>query len=330
MPPRWADKADMRDDKVKEEIAGKDKSKFLTFLVFLLISTALWFLIKLTKVYTTTTDFTVAYTEVPASKWISTPEQQVKLSFEADGFATLRYHLVRPQKRKVYLSLSEVPYRLEGGNTYSYSTQYVAEQVSEWLDIPSGNVTMNDDKQYFNMEELQSKDLPVVVPLDVKTQRQYLVYGAPKVVPDRVTVYGPKNVLDTITAIHTATFQAVNASGQLSQTLALDYYGGVVRSEQVTAEVVVEVEQYTETDIEVPVKVTDSLVCRFFPETMKVKCLVPIRDFAAISAASFLVLADTAQLHRLQPLLDIRLERVPDHVQIVKTEPEQVEYLIVN
>ena len=83
-------------------------------------------------------------------------------------------------------------------------------------------------------------------------------------------------------------------------------------------------------DVEVPVKVTDTVNLRFFPETMKVKCMVPIRDYANITGASFLVLADTAQLHRLQPVLDIRLEQVPEHVLVVKTEPEQVEYLIVN
>ena len=180
------------------------------------------------------------------------------------------------------------------------------------------------------MEDLQHKELPVEAPLDVKTQRQYFVYGVPQVVPDMVTVYGPKNVLDTMTAVHTQVFSAVNAAGRLTQTLPIDYYGGVVRSEQATAEVTVEVEQYTETDIEVPVKVSDTVNCRFFPETMKVKCLVPIRDFASINASSFLVLADTAQLHRLQPLLDIRLAKVPEHVRIVKTDPEQVEYIIVN
>ena len=77
-------------------------------------------------------------------------------------------------------------------------------------------------------------------------------------------------------------------------------------------------------------KCTDSVTLRFFPETMKVKCLVPIRDYASISGASFKVLADTAQLHHLEPLLDIKLVQVPENVQVLKTEPDKVEYLIVN
>lgn len=317
-------------EQIKEEIVRKDKSKALTFLVFLLISTALWVLIKLTKEYTSQTTFLVTYAEVPVNKWISTSEQSVKLSFVADGFVTLRHNLVRAQSRTVVIPLDEVPYRLEGGNTYSYSSQYVAERVADWLGVPAGNVTVNDDKQFFNMEDLQSKELPVRVPLAVETKRQYYVYGQPHVTPSSLTVYGPKNVLDTMTAVYTATLHADNASENLAQTLEVNYYDGAIRSDVATVEVVVEVEQFTEIDIEVPVKVADSLNLRFFPETMKVKCLVPVRDFASINGASFKVLADTAQLHRLRPLLDIKLVQVPENVQVLKTEPSQVEYLIVN
>ncbi len=317
-------------DQITEEMEKKDKSKILTFLIFLLISTALWFLIKLTKDYSTQTVFNITYTEVPVNKWVSTPNQQVKCSFVADGFVTLRHNLVRKHKRVVEIPLNEVSYHLEGGVTYSYSSQYVAEHIAEWIGIPASNITMNEAKQFFNMEDLQSKEVAVLVPLDVKTQRQYNVYGAPQVNPATVTVFGPKNLLDTMTAVYTEPIHAVNVNENISRTLKIDYYDGAVRAEQEMAEVLVEVEQYTEIDIEVPVKVTDSLTLRFFPESMKVKCMVPIKDYASITGASFLVLADTAQLHQRKPLLDIKLDQVPENVHVVKTEPKQVEYLIVN
>lgn len=331
MPRRWADRDDMNPvDQIKDEIGKKDKSKFLTFLIFLLLSTALWLLIKLTKDYTSQTDFIITYTDVPVNKWVSTSEQSVKLSFVADGFITLRHNMVRKQKRVVAIPLDDVPYRLEGGNTYSYSAQYIAERVADWLGVPAGNVTMNDDKHFFNMEDLQSKEVSVRVPLDVKTQRQYLIYGTPVVTPSSVMVFGPKNLLDTLNAVYTTTFHAVNATRSITQTLPINFFDGAIHSAVATVEVTVNVEQYTETDIEVPVKVTDTLNLRFFPETMKVKCMVPIRDFASVNATAFSVEADTAQLHRLQPLLDIHLVQVPPYVQVIKTEPEQVEYLIVN
>lgn len=317
-------------EEIKDEIKGKDKSKFLTFLFFLLISALLWFLIKLSKEYTTQTVFTVVYTQAPVNKWVSSSDQKVNLSFVADGFVTLRHNLIRQPNRVVEISLEEVPYRLEGGNTYSYGSQYVAERVADWLGVPAGNVTMNDDKQYFNMEDLQQKELPVQVPLDVTTQRQYYLYGDPIVEPATLTVYGPKSVLDTVEVLHTEPFVATGANADITRSLAVDYYQGVIQAAEQTVQVTVRVEQYTETQVEVPVTVADSLQVRFFPETMTVRCLVPIRDFASLSPAAFVVLADTAQLHLRQPLLDIRLVQVPEHVQVIKTEPEQVEYLIVN
>lgn len=317
-------------EQIKEDIAKKDKSKVLTFLVFLVISAVLWFLIKLTKEYTSQTSFFVTYTEVPVNKWVSTSQQAVKLSFVADGFITLRHNLVRKQYRTITIPLNEVTYRLEGGNTYSYSSQYVAERVADWLGVPTGSVTINDDKQFFNMEDLQSKELQVRVPLDVKTQRQYQVYGQPHATPSSITVYGPKNMLDTMTAVYTATLHAVNASEDVVQTLALDLYDGAVRSDVTAVEVLVDVEQYTEIDIEVPVKATDRRNLRFFPETVKVKCMVPIKEYTSINGALFRVLADTAQLHQLQPLLDVKLVQIPENVQVLRIEPEQVEYLIVN
>lgn len=316
-------------EKLKEEIERKDRSRFLSFLVFLIISTVLWFLIKLSKDYTTQSVFTLVYIDAPVNKWVSTPEQEVKFSFVADGFVTLAHRLVPRQKRVVELSLEEVPYRLEGGYTYSYSSQYVAERVADRLNIPAGNVTINDERQYFNMEDLQSKVLPVSVPLKIQTQRQYQLYGAPGVTPDKVTVYGPKNLLDTLKSVSSMPLEAYGASEDLQRTLALDLLGGTIRSDVGQVEVTVDIEQFTEVDIDVPVAVTDSLELRFFPETVTLKCMVPIRDYATVNGSSFKVLADTSQLHRLQPLLDVRLEKVPANVQVIRMEPGQVEYLIL-
>lgn len=315
---------------IKEELSKKDKRSFLTFLVFVAIAVVLWFLIKLTKEYSTQTVFQVRYTEIPVNKWVSTPVQAVKLTFVADGFVTLGHNMVRKRNRVVEIPLSEIPYRLEGGYTYSYSSQYLVERVAEWLGIPASNVTTNDDKQFFNMEDLQSKVLPVVVPLRVQPQRQFRVYGTPSVAPSTITVYGPKNILDTLGSVHTEPLQADNASEDFERDMKLNLYGGSIRSEVEEVKVTVDLERYTEIDVEVPVTVTDTLSVRFFPEKMTLKCMVAIKDYGSVTPASFVVQADTAQLHRRLPLLDIRLVSAPAKVQVLKTEPDKVEYLIMD
>lgn len=316
-------------ERINEKAEPKNKRSVLTFLVFLAISTALWLLIKLSNDYSTQTTFSLQLEEVPADKWISSPELVVKMSLNTDGFHTLRCKMIREPKRVVTIPLNEVPYRQETDNTYSFSSQYVAERIANFLGIGTSDVVMNDDKVYFNMDVLKSKVVPIVFQSDIKTQRQYDVYGIPTIDPSTITIFGPQEVIDTVKSVKTVKVSKANVSQGFRETVGLDLLGGKIRSNVKVVTVEVNVEKFTEKDIEVPIKVSGGLRVRFFPETMKVKCLVAIKDYASIVPEDFSVAVDRQQLEALQPLLDVRLASWPQYIQVLSTSPDKVEYLIV-
>ena len=314
-------------NRIKQKVERTNKHSAFTFLVFLVISTAAWFLVKLSENYVTQTTFRLQMEEVQADKWISSDEQSVKMSLNIDGFHTLRYKMIRD--RVVTIPLNEVSYRLENGNTYSFSSQYVAEKVAEKLNINASDITMNDAKIYFTLDALKSKVVPVVLQSNVTTARQYDIYGIPTLDPSSVTVYGPQEVIDTIKTVRTEPLVMNNVSQNFNVTLPLDLLGGRIHSNVKEVKAEVQVEKFTEMDVEVPIKITDSLKMRFFPETMTVKCLVAMRDYASITPENFVVAVDKQQLKAMQPLLDVRLASWPPTVQILSTRPDKVEYLIV-
>ena len=316
-------------DTIKQKTERQNKRSALTFLIFLALSTAAWFLVKLSENYTTQTTFRLQFEEVPADKWISSGDPSVKMSLVIDGFHTLKYKMIREPNRFVTISLDEVPYRMENGNTYSFSSQYVAEKAAERLGINASDITMNEAKVYFTMDALKSKVVPVVLLSDIKPQRQYGLYGIPMLDPASVTIYGPEEVIDTVKSIKTEMLSRVNVNQGFNETLALDLLDGKIRSNTKEVKVSVQVEKYTETDVEVPIKVADSLKLRFFPETMTVKCLVAIKDYPSIKPEQFSVAVDKQQLEARQPLLDVRLAAWPQYVQILNFHPDKVEYLIV-
>lgn len=316
-------------DNIGQKAERKEKRSVLTFLVFLAISTALWFLIKLSENYTTQTTFKLQFVEVPTDKWVSTDDQSVKMSLMIDGFHTLRCKMIREPNRFVTIPLNEVPYRFESGNTYSFSSQYVAEKVAERLGINASDITMNDAKIYFSMDALKMKVVPVVLRSDIKTQRQYDLYGIPVLDPSSVTIYGPQEVVDSIKAVKTELLAKTNVSQSFSETLQLDLLDDQIRSNIKEVKANVQVERFTEMDVEVPIHVTSNQRVRFFPETMSVKCLVAIRDYASITPESFTVTVDKHQMEAMQPLLDVHLASWPPTVQILSTRPDKVEYLIV-
>ncbi len=314
-------------NRIKQKVERTNKHSAFTFLIFLVISTAAWFLVKLSENYVTQTTFRLQMEEVQADKWISSDEQSVKMSLNIDGFHTLRYKMIRD--RVVTIPLNEVSYRLENGNTYSFSSQYVAEKVAEKLGINASDITINDAKIYFTLDALKSKVVPVVLQSNVTTARQYDIYGIPTLDPSSVTVYGPQEVIDTIKTVRTEPLIMNNVSQNFNATLPLDLLGGRIHSNVKEVKAEVQVEKFTEMDVEVPIKMTDSLKMRFFPETMTVKCLVAMRDYASITPENFAVAVDKQQLKAMQPLLEVRLASWPPTVQILSTRPDKVEYLIV-
>lgn len=316
-------------DNIKQKVERTNKHSFFTFLVFLAISTAAWFLVKLSENYVTQTTYRLLLVEAPADKWVSSDAQTVKMSLNIDGFHTLRYKMIREPNRVVTIFLNEVPYRLESGNTYSFSSQYVAEKVAESLDINASDITVNDAKIYFTMDALKSKVVPVDLQSDITPQRQYDVYGIPMLDPSSVTIFGPQEVIDTIKVVRTKMLSMSNVSQNFSATVPLDLLDGLIRSNIKEVKVDVQVEKYTELDVEVPIKVTDSLKVRFFPETMSVKCLVAMKDYNTILPDNFSVSVNMEQLKAMQPLLDVRLVTWPPSVQVLGTRPDKVEYLIV-
>ena len=316
-------------DRIKQKVERTNKHSAFTFLIFLALSTAAWFLVKLSEDYVTQTTFRVLMEEVPADKWVSSDEQSVKMSLNIDGFHTLRYKMIREPNRFVTIPLNEVPYRLENGNIYSFSSQYVAEKVADRLGITASDITMNDAKVYFTMDALKSKVVPVVLQSNITTARQYDIYGIPMLDPSSVTVFGSQEVIDSIKMVRTELLSRDNVNQSFSATLPLDLLDGQIHSNIKEVKVEVQVEKYTEMDVEVPIKVADSLKVRFFPETMAVKCLVAMRDYASITPESFMVSVDKEQLKAMQPLLDVRLATWPPTVQILSTHPDKVEYLIV-
>ena len=325
-----SDKPNMNQlDTIKPKTERKSHRSVLTFLVFLALSTAAWFLVKLSENYVTQAAFRIQFTEIPAEKWVSSDEQQLKMSLNIDGFHTLRYKTLREPNRFVTIPLNEVPYRLENGNVYSVSSQDVAEKVAERLGISPSDITMNDPKVLFTMDELKSKVVPIVFRSDIKMQRQFGLYGIPTIDPASVTIYGPVEVIDTVRAVRTLMVSKTNVSDDFSESVGLDMLGGKIQSNTKEVRVTVEVEKYTELDIEVPVRVADNLKLRFFPETVSVKCLVAMKDYASVVADDFNVTVDKQQLKASQPLLDVSLTSWPKTVQVLSTQPDKVEYLIV-
>ena len=306
------------------------RNNIVAFVICLVIAAGLWLLIELQEQFTTQASFRIRLVDAPTERLITLNEEQtVKFSLQANGFKTLGCRLLRDSKRGVAVSLAEVPYRVESGNTYSFSSQYVAEQIAALLGVNASDLTMNDDKVYFDMELLRSKVVPVVLRADIRTPSRYETYGLPIIEPAKVTVYGPKDMLDTLTAVRTQRFAKSGVNESLEEMVPLDLAEGRLHCDVSEVKVNVTVLQYTEQALEVPVSAPAGMKMRLFPETVKVKFIVAMKDYPDMKPELFSVVVDPAQVSEGNTLLDLSIGKQPNNVEVLGIEPQRIEYLIV-
>lgn len=310
------------------KVPQERRRHLLTFIVFLLISTLLWILVKLSKDYSTHSTFVINYTDVPVDKCITSDTTRVNFSFVADGFITLGHNLIPENKRVIDISLAEVPCHKESSKTYSFSSQYVAEKLARLLSINTSSISMNEAKILFDMEPLKAKKVAVSLLSDIETQRQYGIYGTPTITPKTVTVYGPPQIIDTISTIYTQKIKKSSVSENINETIALDCLGGLIKTDSTNVNVQVNIEKFTESSIEVPVSLSQKAGIRVLPETVKVKCMVPLCDFNNLKPNMIEIGVDESQIGK-DNILDLTVKKAPENVKIKSIKPEQVEYLIV-
>ncbi len=318
-------------NKSKEIIRNVPKNKkrhIFTLIVFLFISTLLWFLIKLSKNYSTQSTFAINYTNVPVDKCITSNTNKVKFSFDADGFTTLAHNLIPAEERTINISLNDVPYHKDNSTTYSFSSQYVAEKLSDLLGISPSNISMNERNISFNMEPLKSKTVPVTLISDISTERQYSIYDTPTITPQKVKVYGPSAIIDTLSMIYTKKIVKSNVESNINESVALDLYDGLIKTDSANVKVSVRIEKFTELSLEIPITKRSNTNIRLLPETVKVKCLVPMNEYKGLKPEMFDIGIDDSQIGKGQ-VVDIIVRKTPNNVTINSIKPEQVEYLIV-
>ena len=93
-------------------------------------------------------------------------------------------------------------------------------------------------------------------------------------------------------------------------------------------EIVVNVEKYTEAEVEVPITIPDETQLHLFPNKVKIRYIVAIKDYPIINDISFKVSIDPEDVF-INETLPVKLELFPNTTQIISINPEEVEYLVI-
>ena len=193
--------------KLKSFFLSKD---ILSFLLFLVLSATFWFINALGKERETTITVPVRYTGVPLNIAITnSPPEEIQLSIKDQGLRLFDYSRSHISPLTIDLSRTYSP----KGEILITSDQ-LSSRISRYMHLMPTTTLLevHPDSILIQYQKLSKKNLPVELVSNIELAHQYILSDKIMVTPDQVTVFGPKQVLDTLKSVRTELFKLENLS----------------------------------------------------------------------------------------------------------------------
>lgn len=313
---------------VRKKQEQQSLHKFSNILFFVTIAALFWLLIKLSANYTVTEPLTIDIKDAPADLVVVDGSQELKVTLSTSGFELLNYYFKPASKRKVDISLEEVPLHKDSEGTYSFSISYAKEKVAKYLAIEPSEVSFDENRISIRMEQLDSLRVKVMPNIDISYEKQYNRHGRIQIKPDSITIYGPKSKLKEIDNIYTESISLKNISSNIDINVPL-HPEEMINFDSKEVNIKINVEKYTEAVVNVKIDNNSNKKLRLFPDKVKIKYIVSLTDYNIIKDNSFIISIDTADISSENNFLPVYLIDYPSNTRIISIEPKEVEYIII-
>lgn len=302
--------------------------QFSSMMTFVTIAALLWLLIKLSANYTVTEPLTIDMGNSPANLVLSNGTQEINITLSTSGFELLHYYFKPVSRRKVDISLEEVPLHKDSEDTYSFGSNYIKDKIANFLKIEPNEVSFDENRIIINMEPLDSVKVKVIPNVDITYEKQYNRLGKILLTPDSVTIYGPKNKISRTDNIYTEALSLRNVNSNIDTDLNLQLNENM-NADNPSVNLKIFVEKYTEAIAVIPISNESKQKLRLFPDKVKIKYIVSLTDYNIIKENDFLVKIDTSDINIDNNFLPLYLADYPNNTKIISIEPKEVEYIII-
>jgi hypothetical protein len=311
----------------------KGRKKISAFIVCLFVAALFWFLNALSKSYNAAISFPVVYINLPENK-VLTHElpQQVTLELNAQGFHILAYQF-RFLNDSILIDAGNLKIREVNGHFEAkLPTANRVHRVSRQLSPDVRIHRIAPDTVYFTFGTKKAKEVPVKLNHYLNFEKQHRLRDRIIISPSSIRIEGLDELVGLVNFIETDSLVLNQLNSPITTEIPLKIPDGfsALNFSTKSVMVTVPVEKYTEVNVEIPVEVLnlpDNLSVRIFPETVHINCIVGFSDFDKVNPQLFSARIDFEKRDNTNRL-PVEIVRHPDFVQILRYQPQKVEYLI--
>lgn len=303
--------------------ASMDKGRTKFFLSFLLLSFILWFLTKFSNDYTEVVVFTLKVEDIPGSILPILPQDlQVEATLKASGFQFLYYQFI---DNELKTNASIVTFE-QGKASIPLAADF--QQLQDQLLGETQILNLFPTTLEFDYQVQSAKRVPVQAPqLDLALG--YAI-NTIRFVPDSINIIGPSDQLEKIHTITPAYVSSQPIRSSFNQSLSITGLADGLIVEVPTVMMEVDVDRFSEKSFQLPItkrNFPSGKVIKFFPNTVKVTFLAPLKQLKNIEIADFEIGVDFEGLTS-DKKTNLELFLAPEHCKNIRWEPASIDYLI--
>lgn len=302
--------------------------EFLTFFFFLVLSTIFWLMTALNETYEREIGVPAYLVNIPKNVVVTSDmEDTVRVTVRDKGFALLAYTYgegIRP----INVNFQSAITRQSGYGVVS--SQELMKMINQRFSGSSKIVQVKPDRLDFHYNYGLSRQVSVKMSGHVVPGKSFYL-ARTRFWPEKVTVYGSKQALDSLRFVKTVPINITNFNDTVLRTVALETIRGV-KIVPNTVRIGLYPDILTEENIEVPItaiNMPEGKVLRTFPQRVTVNFIVGASMFRSISPEQFAVVVDYNEIiDHPSDKCSIHLRETPQGVRNARLKMTQVDYLI--
>lgn len=309
------------------KLSESERRRLSAFFTCLLLAAVAWVFTTLSNSYNFTVKEVLAYKNMPQKRaFHSLQPDTINTTIQGTGWDML-FSKMNFENRKITVDL----HTLDSKDYVVLSSQL--REINEHKDFDNQITGFNPDTLYFDFSDRAVKRVPVHLVSSINYHQQYAQSNDAVIKPSYVTLSGPGNALEHIDSWDTDSLKVDSANETVRANVNLQpSKEGNVSIYPKSVQVVVPVDEYTEKEMYIPVKLVnnhDYYKVKVFPLKVKVTFTTSLNRYAQMDEDLFEATADlNLWKDRGYTTLPVKLSRRPAYCKIVKIEPQNIDFIV--
>ncbi len=313
---------------IKAFFQGDKWREAFIFLFFLLFSAGFWLMQTLQETAEGIFSVPVSYSNVPENiAFNESLPNEIELRVQDRGVTILNY--------KFGSKLDSLRFDLgtlkPQNNTYTIPAKYIESECQRILSHETKLLSCQPNIIVLDYNRLTNRKIPVFLQGDIEPAAGFMLTGEVHFDPSVVTVFGSKEILDTLQGIYTKEIKLLNVDKSGNIQVKIDPANGL-KTNISSVKLSYSVEEYTEKVFEIPIiakNFPENFRLRTFPAVVQVSCLLPLSLYASVNPSDFEASVYYADVKKdTTSTVRVEISRKPEFLKKYRFSPEKVEYLL--